>query len=131
MLPAAARCETGRACYNLHVTWTPRPRPEWLDELNALGARLGDPGAIVPLDASSLESAARDVTGLHDFGGDDWREPFGVFLDALEREGRLHLGGRVIARTEILRALVNRLRIEATVRAEGSLSQPRIHARRR
>jgi hypothetical protein len=101
--------------------WAPRPRPEWLNELNALGARLGDPSGIVALDAASLEAAASAYTGLDDFGGDDWREPFGVFLGSLENEGRLHLGGRIITRTEVLRALVNRLRIAETVRCEPAI----------
>ncbi len=103
------------------MVWAPRPRPEWVEECNALGARLGDPSGIVALDGDSLQAAARALTGLDDFGTDDWREPFAVFLDSLDQQGRLHLVGRIIARTEILRALVNRLRIADLVASEPAI----------
>ena len=116
------------AAREAHGVWAPRPRPEWLEELNALGARLGNASGIVALDAASLEAAARANTGLDDFGDDGWREPFGVLLNALQTEGRLHLGGRIIARTEVLRGLVNRLRIADLTRREPAILDAPVRA---
>jgi hypothetical protein len=67
--------------------------------------------SLVPLDADSLLGWAKRNTGLDDFGGEEWREPFNVLLKGLETEADLHLMGRMAARTEILNWLQNRLRI--------------------
>src|SRR4051812_584678 len=97
------------------MAWSPRPRPQWVSELNAFGRHLGSPAALVSLDELSLLDTARQATGLEDFGDDGWREGFGVFLRALEAEADLHLLGRILARNEIVRALVNRLEVQATI----------------
>lgn len=96
------------------MTWSPKPRPEWVAELNAFGRHLGSPRAIVALDEESLLDAARAATGLSDFadpGDDGWREGMRVFVDSLENEADLNLLGRIMARNEIVRALVNRLEV--------------------
>ncbi len=96
------------------MTWSPKPRPQWVNELNAFGRHLGSPRGIVSLDEESLLDAARAATGLSDFGdpGDDgWREGMRVFVDSLENEADLNLLGRIMARNEIVRALVNRLEV--------------------
>ncbi len=67
---------------------------------------------VVPLDEESLLSAARRATGLCDFGPDDWREPFRVFIRSLEEEADLNLMGRIRTRSELLQLLEARLRIE-------------------
>jgi hypothetical protein len=97
------------------MVWSPQPRPQWVTELNAFGQHLGSPGALVSLDEASLLDAARDATGLDDFGDDGWREPLGIFLRSLEEEADLHLLGRILARNEIVRALVNRLEVRTTL----------------
>lgn len=101
------------------MTWRPRPRPAWVEQLNAYGA----PEAIVPLDEPSLLDAARAITGLDDFGDDlddldrgGWRKGFAVFVQALRDEADLHLLGRIQARNEVVRTLVNRLQVTATLR---------------
>ena len=95
--------------------WSPEPRPHWVAELNALGRHLGSPAALISLDEGSLLDTARTAVGLDDFGDDGWREGFRVFLRSLEEEADLHLLGRILARNEIVRALVNRLEVRATV----------------
>src|SRR4051794_19985716 len=100
--------------------WAPQPPPPWGNELKTFGRPAGSAAAIVPLDEVSLLDAARAATGLDDFGdaGDDrWREAFGRFVRALEEEGDLHLLGRIMARNEIVRALINRLEVRATLAA--------------
>jgi hypothetical protein len=97
------------------MVWTPQPRPEWVEELNAIGRHAGSARALVPLDEGSLLAAARAETGLDDFGDDLWREPFGIFCGALDDEADLHLVGRIMARDDVVRALVNRLRVHDTI----------------
>jgi hypothetical protein len=91
------------------MSWTPPPRPRWVERLIAHGDAVGGPERLVSLDGDALCEEAVGSTGLSDFGGDDWRAPFRLLLDALERESSLHLLGRLLARTELLRTLRNRL----------------------
>jgi hypothetical protein len=90
----------------------PLGRPEWVARLNDEG-RMWQAGGmlseLVPLDERSLLDGARTMTGLDDFGADDWREPFAVLLRALEEEAQLTLTGRLAARSEILLWLRTRL----------------------
>jgi hypothetical protein len=88
-----------------------RPRPIAL--ANAVGRGLERVGIRANLREESLIRAARKITGLHDLGGDDFREPLLHTLDALEREARLTPIGRYGVRTVLIRSLAQRLRIEA------------------
>lgn len=90
----------------------------WVASINALGKGLGDDGAsMISLDPDTVMAAAKDVTGLSDFGQDDWFvEPFHALCDALEKEAQLTLLGRVMARHEIQLLLQNRLRVEDTLK---------------
>lgn len=110
------------------MVWSPKPRPQWVAELNAFGRQLGSPAALVSLDRDSLLDTARTVTGLDDFGpdgdigernvgADTWQTGLERFVTALETEADLHLLGRILARNEIVRALVNRLEMQATLGA--------------
>ena len=89
--------------------WQAPERPVWLERLNAHGVAAGDAAAIVSLDPEDLIACAKSTTGLQDFGGGDWRCHFDVLVRALEAESSLHLMGRILVRTEILRSLRNRL----------------------
>ncbi|MGI9590241.1 MAG: sulfotransferase family protein [Myxococcota bacterium] len=93
------------------MAWTPPARPRWVARLNAHGAAVGDPAALVSLDPEELLATAREGTGLDDFGGEAWRPHYDAFLGALAEEAHLHLAGRIVARSEILRTLRNRLRL--------------------
>lgn len=64
---------------------------------------------LVPLNEESLLEAAKKKTGLSDFGEDYWIEPFRVMLKAIKEEAELNLMGRLMARSEILMILENRL----------------------
>jgi len=108
--------------------WSPKPRPQWVAELNAFGRQLGSPAALVALDEQSLLDAARAATGLDDFGDDAWREPFGIFLRALDDEADLHLLGRIQARNDIVRTLVNRLQVGDALARNPEILHERIDA---
>ena len=92
--------------------WTPPPRPDWVQQVIDEGRHM-DIRSLVPLEAEELLATARRNTGFDDFGSDEWREGFHVFLKALEEEADLHLLGRLMTRSDILRWLEARLGIEA------------------
>jgi len=92
-------------------TWQPPQRPEWVQRINNEGRGM-DIRGIVPLDADSLIRTAVENTGLTDFGADDWREPFEVYVKALEEEACLTLLGRIRMRQEVLYFLQGHLQIE-------------------
>jgi hypothetical protein len=58
-----------------------------------------------------LERAARERTGLEDFGAGDWRKALGVLLDSAFREAQLHDAGRAMVRMQLIDRLTNRLEI--------------------
>jgi hypothetical protein len=92
----------------------PLGRPEWVEKLNAEGRMWAEAsmlGQVVPLDEASLLESARQLTGLDDFGEEDWREPLGVLLRALEEEAELTLTGRLATRSELLLWLRTRLKL--------------------
>jgi hypothetical protein len=109
------------------MSWSPPPRPPWLDQFNRLAATAGSPDALVPLDGPSLLAASRAATGLDDFGGDTWQEGFDLLLSDLEATANLNLMGRVLVRLEIIRSLIARLRIADAYRTRPEIEQEVIH----
>ena len=79
------------------------------------GARImAAPGRrLLRLDTRRLLAAARQRTGLSDFGDPDFHEPLDRLLRSLEREAHLNFVGRVGARTDLVGMLANRLMLEA------------------
>ncbi len=65
----------------------------------------------VSLDETSLLDEARKNTGLDDFGESIFREGLERLLASLEQEAQLTAIGRLIAHSEVLRHLENRLRV--------------------
>ncbi|MFO0691375.1 MAG: sulfotransferase [Myxococcota bacterium] len=63
-------------------------------------------------DADELVASARRRTGLEDFGPEDFRTPMGRLLRAFDEEAELHLLGRAVLRSSVVRALECRLRLE-------------------
>jgi hypothetical protein len=100
------------------AVWTPPERPPWVADLITAGATVG-PLALHPLDPDALRSAAVRVAGTDDFGGTSWEQGFGRLCVALVDEARLHAVGAALTRSEILRTLVNRLRIVAAGTPSG------------
>jgi hypothetical protein len=105
------------------LPWNPPASPEWLDRLNAHGAAVGGVEYLVSLDPDDLLAAARESTGLHEFGGESWRPHFDVLVGALSTEARLTVGGRILARTELLRTLRQRLLLAAAWAADPMILQ--------
>jgi hypothetical protein len=78
---------------------------------------------LIRLDEGDLMARATRRTGLSDFGDDAFRAPLRLLLDSLEREAHLTTLGRVIARTDIVRLLENRLRIVDTLRRHPEITR--------
>ncbi len=95
------------------MSWQPPERPQWARRLIAHGETIGGAANLISLDKDELLETAQRSTGLSDFGDDPWQEPFDVLVRALEEESNLHVIGRAIARTELLRTLRNRLKLAA------------------
>jgi hypothetical protein len=66
-------------------------------------------------------SAAREQTGLDDFGSDDFRERLGVWLQAIEEDTGLAGVGRVGVHRDLVRYAANRLRLEDLVRRQPEI----------
>ncbi|MEZ4217838.1 MAG: sulfotransferase [Myxococcota bacterium] len=107
--------------------------PAWLRRVNAVGRALTGSGAhgamAVPLDVASLLAEARANTGLDDFGPDDgWREGLEVLAQSLDREARLTLVGRLLARADVVNALETRLQVEDAYRRDPSIDDEEVAA---
>lgn len=105
--------------------WTPPPRPDWVQQVIDEGRHM-DIRSLVPLRAEELMATARRNTGFDDFGSGEWLEGFHVFLKALEEEAGLHLLGRLMTRSDILRWLEARLGIEAAYAQHPEIDEEEI-----
>lgn len=74
-----------------------------------------------------LLERACSKTGLCDFGGDFSSEPLRLLLDACEKEAHLNLVGRLAARYNILRLLVNQLHLVEDGKRFPSIAREVIH----
>ncbi|MGH7289225.1 MAG: sulfotransferase family protein [Myxococcota bacterium] len=84
--------------------WRPGPRPAWVQSLHTIA----DP-AWIRLEADELLDEAMARSGLSDFGDGAFQEPYRIFVRALNEEAQLHALGRLIARSDLLNWLENRL----------------------
>jgi hypothetical protein len=91
------------------MTWTRPDSPDWVVNLNGHADAVGAARELVSLDPEDLLASACRSTGLADFGGETWRPHFAAFVEALEHDATLTTIGRLMARTEVLRALRQRL----------------------
>jgi len=97
-----------------------RPAPiRLLNRLGRAGAHLGRSDR---LDAEALRDAARRKTGLSDFGDDSHAEALEVLVTSINAEARLSPTGRLIQRSRLTGALVQRLRIEELLRRHPEIA---------
>jgi hypothetical protein len=80
------------------------------------------------LDSDELERAAREQTGLEDFGAGDWREALGRLVDSALREAQLHDAGVAMLRMQLVNRLVNRLEIQDWIARHPEISREPIDA---
>jgi hypothetical protein len=66
-----------------------------------------------PLDPEAMIARAIRQERLDDFGGDHWRAPFEILVEALHREAALNPIGRTLAFGQLVKVLRERLRAQA------------------
>lgn len=86
--------------------------PEFTPEVEEIRSFMAMMAAETPLDGDLLHQKARDETGLADFGNDDYRERFDLFLAALGEIDGLHAPGVLSFHMQLLQVLKNRLLLE-------------------
>jgi hypothetical protein len=99
--------------------------PDWVRRLNYFGDAVGDPRQIVSLDPGELLDVARSTTGLEDLGEQEWpgwTETYERQLSSIDAESQLHLLGRVLTRSEVLRVLQTWLRLQDTWRKSPAIT---------
>ena len=69
-------------------------------------------GPVASLEPAELVARAVQRSGAHYLGDEPVRERLSLLVDSLESEARLHRFGRVMVRQNLIRILVNRLRME-------------------
>lgn len=80
---------------------------------------------LVDLSENRLLEAAQKKTGLTDFGSDDFHEPLSVLIKSCKEDARLTFAGKVYTRIMLVKALVNRLKIENDIKNDpGILQRP-------
>src|SRR6201996_6344047 len=83
--------------------------PRFSPQIERLREFMGQMAADCPLDAEALHARAAAETGLKDFGPDDYRERFDVYLTAVQEIDGLHGPGIVNFHAQLLQWLKNRL----------------------
>jgi hypothetical protein len=83
--------------------------PEFSAEAQSILDMMASMAPQCPLDADALHAQASADTGLSDFGPDDYRERFDVYLAALREIDGLHDAGVVNFYGQLLQLLKNRL----------------------
>jgi len=90
----------------------PHRKPFAIRALNAVGHQLTHIDLKFPsLTPDSLMRAARRKTGMDDFGDESFEQALCKLTNSLQQEAQLSTLGRIIARTQLLEALKNRLGI--------------------
>lgn len=78
------------------------------------------------LELDALLSAAKAETGLDDFGEPDVRAPLSILIKSLNEEAHLTPAGVMGQRGTLLRTLVNRLRIQDTLKKHPEIRNEKI-----
>ncbi|MGN6162284.1 MAG: hypothetical protein ACTHOG_11365, partial [Marmoricola sp.] len=105
-------------------------RPDWVRRLNAMADAAGSARHLVPLDAGALIDAARETTGVAEFGdvGDgDWETRLRAVVDSINASD-LTVVGRLMTREELLRCLRTRLYLGAERASDPAVADEQIVA---
>lgn len=100
-------------------------RSAFVQVLNTVGRILGPLGSVRLQEKGLLEEACRQ-TGLDDFGSPSFHEPLRRLLASMELEARLNPMGRLATRQDLIRLLVNRLRLQEDRKLNHAIVEQRI-----
>jgi hypothetical protein len=84
------------------------------------------PFRVGTLDVDELIAQAQTETGLHDFGEPDVRGPLHALVDSLNKEANLTPTGEAGRRAALIRALSNRLRLNAAIQSNPKIEEEQI-----
>ncbi len=115
----------------MHVRTKDLVHPEWVRRVNLFGDAVGDPRHLVGLDADELLAVARSTTGLDDLGETEWpgwTETYRRQLASIDTESHLHLLGRVLTRSEVLRVLQTWLQLQEAWRTTPAIAAAPVDA---
>lgn len=102
-------------------------QPKWFNGLNTLWKGTYPLGTQSNLSKDSLIRAAKNSTGLTDFGKDFWDEPLDRMLDSINREARLHPIGQFISRQRLIQLLSVRLRAESCFKKHPEILEQQLY----
>jgi hypothetical protein len=95
--------------------------------LNRCGAALERIGVRpASISARELIDAAKSHCQLDDFGGEEFVEPLSCLLESCQREARLNVIGRMALRSDVVRILCNRLRLQRDRRLYPEIAKQQI-----
>lgn len=100
-----------------------RYRPLPIKLLNKCGPLFGDPGK---LNSDKLMQKAQDITGLDDFGDEDFMEALDRLLESIATDARLNTIGQLSMKTYLLQMLSYRLGLQADRKKYPHISQQEI-----
>jgi hypothetical protein len=103
-------------------------RPQWVTRLNYIGAAVGGAARLISLDVDEMMQVAMTTTGLSDFGGTSWEEPYRRLIASIHAEVQLHTLGRLMTRGDVIRALRNRLLVTEALHRHPAILEERIEA---
>jgi hypothetical protein len=99
--------------------------PDWVRRINYFGAAVGNPREIISLEPLEMLESAKSATGLTDVGEEEWSgwtETFERQISSIDAESELHLLGRLLTRSEVLRVLHTWLELQHKWRAVPAIA---------
>ena len=98
-------------------------RPRLIAALNSAGRLMRSAGFESRLDPGRIAERAMRKAGFHDFGDESFRERLALLAQSIDEEARLHPVGRFMVRHNLIRFLVNRLRIEHAFKSHPEIKE--------
>ena len=89
---------------------------EWVRKLNNHGQSVGTPRFLVNINGKEMIETAKTISGLSDFGDDNWKKPYEDYIERLNELDQLHTLGRIRLKTALIIALRNRLLITEKIK---------------
>jgi Sulfotransferase family len=102
--------------------------PRYSDDVRAMLAFMEDAGSRLALQPAELEQAAKDETGLNDFGASDFEPRLELLCRAMREQGGFNSAGVLQQHTFLTGLLKNRLLIEDLITRHPEILDEQIRA---
>ena len=100
---------------------------EWVRKLNNHGNSIGTSKFLIEINPQKMIKIATEITGLNDFGDDNWKHNYHDYIKKLNKLDQVHTLGRIRIKTALLIALRNRLLITDKIKKEPEILAEPIH----